>query len=81
MVPIEKSFVNNMFSVEGKVAVVTGATGALGKVLAKAYGYAGAKVMMTGRSTKSNNLSPVMAAPDLSSAAQLPQRHSSGIMD
>ena len=49
MVPIEKSFVNNMFSVEGKVAVVTGATGALGKVLAKAYGYAGAKVMMTGR--------------------------------
>lgn len=50
MVPIEKSFVNNMFSVEGKVAMVTGATGALGKVLAKAYGYAGAKVMMTGRS-------------------------------
>lgn len=50
MVPIEKSFVNNMFSVEGRVAVVTGATGALGKVLAKAYGYAGAKVMMTGRS-------------------------------
>ena len=34
---------------EGKVALVTGATGALGKVLAKAYGYAGAKVMMTGR--------------------------------
>ena len=50
MVAIEKSFVNNMFSVEGKVAMVTGATGALGKVLAKAYGYAGAKVMMTGRS-------------------------------
>ena len=38
-----------MFSVEGKVALVTGATGALGKVLAKAYGYKGAKVMMTGR--------------------------------
>ena len=50
MVAIEKSFVQNMFSVEGRVAVVTGATGALGKVLAKAYGYAGAKVMMTGRS-------------------------------
>ena len=50
MVAIEKSFVTNMFSVEGKVAVVTGATGALGKVLAKTYGYAGAKVMMTGRS-------------------------------
>lgn len=50
MVPVSKEFVNNMFSVEGKVALVTGATGALGKVLAKAYGYAGAKVVMTGRS-------------------------------
>ncbi len=49
MVPVEKSFVQNMFSVEGKIALVTGATGALGCVLAKAYGYAGAKVFMTGR--------------------------------
>ena len=49
MVNVERSFVNNMFSVEGKVALVTGATGALGRVLAKAYGYAGAKVFMTGR--------------------------------
>ena len=38
MVPVEKSFVNNMFSVAGKVALVTGATGALGCVLAKGYG-------------------------------------------
>lgn len=50
MVQVKKEFVNHMFSVEGKVALVTGATGALGKVLAKAYGYAGAKVVMTGRS-------------------------------
>lgn len=49
MVPVERSFVNNMFSVAGKVALVTGATGALGCVLAKAYGYAGCKVFMTGR--------------------------------
>ena len=49
MVAVEKNFVNNMFSVEGKVALVTGATGALGCVLAKAYGYAGAKVFLTGR--------------------------------
>ena len=49
MVNLEKSFVQNMFSVEGKVALVTGATGALGRVLAKAYGYAGAKVFLTGR--------------------------------
>ena len=49
MVPVEKNFVNNMFSVEGKVALVTGATGALGSVLSKGYGYAGCKVFMTGR--------------------------------
>ena len=49
MVPVQKSFVENMFSVKDKVALVTGATGALGCVLAKAYGYAGAKVFMTGR--------------------------------
>ncbi len=51
MVSLEKNFVDNMFSVEGKVALVTGATGALGKVLAKAYGYKGAKVMLTGRNS------------------------------
>lgn len=50
MVEVRKDFVDNMFSVTGKVALVTGATGALGRVLAKAYGYAGAKVVMTGRS-------------------------------
>ena len=49
MVDLQKSFVESMYSVEGKVALVTGATGALGKVGAKAYGYAGAKVFLTGR--------------------------------
>ena len=51
MVNIEKNFVDTMFSIKGKVALVTGATGALGKVLAKTYGYAGAKVMLTGRNS------------------------------
>ena len=41
MVNVKKEFVDNMFSVKGKVALVTGATGALGCVLSKAYGYAG----------------------------------------
>ncbi len=50
LVNLEKDYVQNMFSIEGKVALVTGATGALGKTVAKAYGYAGAKVMMTARS-------------------------------
>lgn len=55
MVKLEKNFVDTMFSVEGKVALVTGATGALGRVLAKAYGYAGAKVILTGRSMEKLN--------------------------
>lgn len=49
MVPVSKDFVTKMFNIEGKVALVTGATGALGKVLAKTYGYNGAKVVLTGR--------------------------------
>jgi len=51
MVDLQKDFVESMYSVKDKVALVTGATGALGKVGAKAYGYAGAKVFLTGRNT------------------------------
>ncbi|MGN0710557.1 MAG: SDR family NAD(P)-dependent oxidoreductase [Anaerovoracaceae bacterium] len=69
MVPVKKEFVNNMFSVEGKVALVTGATGALGKVLAKAYCYAGAKVFMTGRNeAKLKELEEEFKAEDLDCA-------------
>ena len=49
---VSKSFVENLFSIEGKVAVVTGATGALGQAVAKGYALAGAKVIVTGRNAK-----------------------------
>lgn len=49
MVNVGKEFAQNMFSLSGKVALVTGATGALGGAVAKAYGYQGAKVVMTAR--------------------------------
>ena len=66
MVKVEKKFVDTMFSVEGKVALVTGATGALGSVLAKAYGYAGAKVILTGRNIdKLNTLAEEFRAENI----------------
>ena len=46
---INKDFMNNLFDVKGKVALVTGATGALGKAVCIGYGLAGMKVMVTGR--------------------------------
>ena len=49
MIKVETSFVRNMFSIKDKVALVTGATGALGGAVAKAYAALGAKVVLTGR--------------------------------
>ena len=49
MAKLEKNFVENLFSIEGKVAIVTGATGALGSTIATGYALAGAKVVLTGR--------------------------------
>jgi NAD(P)-dependent dehydrogenase (short-subunit alcohol dehydrogenase family) len=47
---VKKEFVDNLFSIKGKVAIVTGATGALGSAIAKGYAFAGAKVMLSARS-------------------------------
>lgn len=54
---MKKDFVQNIFDMEGKVVVITGATGSLGKALSYGYGYAGAKVMLNGR--KEATLKPV----------------------
>ena len=52
-----------MFSIEGKVAIVTGATGALGSAIAAGYGFLGAKVVLTGRSAdKLENICNLMEA-------------------
>lgn len=49
---VTKDFMANLFSVEGKVVVLTGATGSMGNAFAKAYAYAGAKIVLTGRNEK-----------------------------
>lgn len=51
MVNISRDFIAGLFSIKGKVALVTGATGALGSAVVKGYGYQGARVMITGRNS------------------------------
>ena len=46
---VSKYFVDNLFSIKDKVAIVTGASGALGSAVAAGYGLAGAKVVLTAR--------------------------------
>ena len=49
---VDKDFVDNMFSIEGKTAIITGATGALGFAVAASFGLQGAKAVLTGRNEK-----------------------------
>jgi NAD(P)-dependent dehydrogenase (short-subunit alcohol dehydrogenase family) len=49
MVNVSKQFMNDLFSIKDKVAIVTGATGALGSAIAVGYALAGAKVVLTAR--------------------------------
>jgi NAD(P)-dependent dehydrogenase (short-subunit alcohol dehydrogenase family) len=46
---MDKTHVSSLFDIKGKVALVTGATGALGSAICRGYGNAGAKVMANGR--------------------------------
>ncbi|GAB1477273.1 SDR family oxidoreductase [Bacillota bacterium] len=47
---LNQEFINGLFDVKGKVVLLTGATGALGKALSIGYGLAGMKIFVTGRS-------------------------------
>lgn len=47
---MNSNFINGLFDVKGKVALITGATGALGKAVAFGYGLSGMKIFVTGRS-------------------------------
>jgi NAD(P)-dependent dehydrogenase (short-subunit alcohol dehydrogenase family) len=51
---MEQKFVDQLFDVKGKVALITGTTGALGKAIAFGYGLAGMKVFVTGRNADKN---------------------------
>ena len=52
MLSVSKDFTQNMFSLAGKTALVTGATGALGGAVAIGYAFQGARVVLTGRNEK-----------------------------
>lgn len=56
MINVQKEFIENLFSIKDKVALVTGATGALGGAIAMAYAMSGAKVVITGRNTDKLNV-------------------------
>lgn len=49
---MDKKSIEQMFDVSGKVVLITGATGGLGKCAAEGMALAGAKVMITGRSAE-----------------------------
>lgn len=67
---VNKEFTQNLFNIEGKVALVTGATGALGSAIAKGYALQGAKVVLTGRNQdKLNNLVAEFLSEGLTCAA------------
>jgi NAD(P)-dependent dehydrogenase (short-subunit alcohol dehydrogenase family) len=55
---IDLNYVRNMFSLAGKVAIVTGGAGALGQVISQGLAVYGADIVVTGRTLKT--LDPVV---------------------
>mgnify|MGYP005632163569 CR=1 FL=1 len=55
---MDKNFISTLFDIEGKTAIVTGASGGLGKAISVGLSLAGARVMLTGRSK--NKLTPIL---------------------
>ncbi|MGN0084227.1 MAG: SDR family NAD(P)-dependent oxidoreductase [Atopobiaceae bacterium] len=51
-IDVSRTFVDHLFDIKDKVAIVTGATGALGGAIALAYGMSGAKVVLTARNAE-----------------------------
>lgn len=47
---MQTAFLHDMFGLEGKVALITGASGGIGRAIAEAYARAGAKVALAARS-------------------------------
>lgn len=52
MINVEENFTQTMFTIANQVAIITGATGALGSAIAAGYGFQKAKVVLTGRNEK-----------------------------
>lgn len=66
---MDKNSVETLFDIRGKVALITGATGGLGKCAAEGLAQAGAKLMITGRSEdKLRKTAEELAAKNLEAA-------------
>jgi NAD(P)-dependent dehydrogenase (short-subunit alcohol dehydrogenase family) len=55
MIDVSKEFVANMFRIDNKVAIITGASGALGSAVAMGYAFAGAKIVASARNSEKLN--------------------------
>src|SRR6266851_1521556 len=58
--------IDNLFSLQGRVALITGGNGGLGRAMALAFREAGAQVVVTGRNPEKNKaMGQELGNPDL----------------